>query len=125
MQNTEEVILERIKFGFSQLITEELLADMGQVKLTSYKDFITNSIVINAKMLLLGKTTKEVSVSYPATWWDAVKKRFAPKWFTDKYPINYTTVRLTAKEVYPLIAFPKDKHFVHFQQFKEPEYREV
>jgi len=29
---------------------------------------------------------------YPATWWEAFKLRFFPKWYLDKYPILYTGV---------------------------------
>jgi hypothetical protein len=59
-----------------------------------------------------------VYFSYPATWWEAFKLRFYPKWYLDKHPILYTgvTKKVDFKQyaLYPSINkvfpdYPKDR----------------
>lgn len=40
-------------------------------------------------------------VSYPANWIEAVKQRFAPKWFTRRWPVKMTEVFASLEETYP------------------------
>lgn len=45
----------------------------------------------------------DFQVSYPANWCEAVKERFAPKWFLKRYPVKYETKGV--KESYSVEAF--------------------
>jgi hypothetical protein len=54
---------------------------------------------------------EEQMAQYPATWWDAVKARFAPEWFTRRWPVQYT--RIIMEVLYPRVAFPREKHVIH------------
>jgi hypothetical protein len=47
---------------------------------------------------------------HPKTWWDAVKQRFAPKWFLRRWPVN--EVVWTARCYYPTVSVPKLRHAV-------------
>ena len=58
-------------------------------------------VTLNGYALGEDKSIRSGTVSFPATWWDAVKERFAPKWFRQKHPVQYTTYELTAEAVYP------------------------
>jgi len=40
-------------------------------------------------------------VSYPANWIEAIKQRFAPKWFTRRWPVKMTEVFASIEETYP------------------------
>jgi hypothetical protein len=40
-------------------------------------------------------------ISYPATWYDAFKLRFFPKFLREKYPIQYCRVTVSLSETYP------------------------
>lgn len=115
MDKIKQFTLEKMRFGIQSLITEDLLADMSQVELLSFFEHRTNEMVFSLRMTLMGQMLKEIQVSYPADWKEAIKERFAPKWFLKKYPVKYTEVELTASAVYPLIALPDEKHFVQFK----------
>jgi len=41
--------------------------------------------------------------TYPTTWWDHFKRDHMPKWFVERYPVQYTThsKRLDAKAMFP------------------------
>lgn len=41
---------------------------------------------------------REVVVRHPSTWWDAVKLRFAPKWWLRRWPVRMTEVTVKAAE---------------------------
>ncbi len=52
------------------------------------------------------------SVSFPATWWDAVKQRFGPRWLTLRYPVRMTTRTLsvsTYRAVCPHLSLDETK----------------
>lgn len=49
-------------------------------------------------------------IRYPKTWWDAVKQRFAPKWFLKRWPVM--EVVWTAKSFYPLVRIPEWPHSI-------------
>lgn len=49
---------------------------------------------------ILGKKRQQ-SVSFPSTWWEAVKQRFAPKWFLKRWPVRLTTWTVDAWALFP------------------------
>jgi hypothetical protein len=59
---------------------------------------------------------REEVARYPATWWDAVKERFAPEWFTRRWPIEYTTLGMEV--LYPKVLIPRMQHSVRFVSYK-------
>ena len=52
-------------------------------------------------------------IEYPANWKEAVKERFAPRWFKRRWPVKKITHRYNARILYPLISIPKEKHFLN------------
>lgn len=44
--------------------------------------------------------TKTIS-AYPADWWQAVKQRFAPKWFLRRYPVKTILFTITVQDIFP------------------------
>jgi len=49
----------------------------------------------------------ELEVKTPLNWWQHLKHDHAPKWFTCKYPIKYTTVKQTFHYDLEVISFLK------------------
>ena len=57
---------------------------------------------IRVKRIVWGlEPVKRHVVSYPANWIEAVKQRFAPKWFTRRWPVKMTEVFASLEETYP------------------------
>ena len=47
-------------------------------------------------------------IRYPATWWDAVKERFAPAWYIKRWPIAYISHDIKAE--YPSFKYDLPGH---------------
>lgn len=47
-------------------------------------------------------------ISYPKDWWEALKLRFAPKWFLKQYPVIYTKHILEARALFPNYQHPPE-----------------
>jgi hypothetical protein len=47
------------------------------------------------------------AVRYPLDWVQAFKERWAPKWFTDRWPVVYKTHVITARMLFPNLPPPK------------------
>lgn len=59
----------------------------------------------------------------PKDWWEAVKERWAPKWFVKRYPIVYDTVELG--EVWNNIVIPPDQRVYVVAHNGEPVYQQT
>jgi len=55
----------------------------------------------NLETYIYGKEHPKKEIVYPADWWEALKERFAPKWFLKKYPVRSTVITCSLKEIYP------------------------
>lgn len=57
-----------------------------------------DALVIQIHSLFAADNIKNVEVRYPKDWWEALKERFAPSWFTRHSPVRYhiTTVDIKA-----------------------------
>ena len=100
----EERTLERLRFYLQTVLDEKLAEEFAgsrTVKISAMTDFFVDKLVLQIKQEILGTTLEEVSVIYPTTWWDAFKKKYFP-WTK----INYTTVKLVARELYPKLSLP-------------------
>ena len=109
---TETKTLERMRIYIFTIIDEKLLGEFAGPRTTEVSvlgNFVADQVVFKLRQEILGNTLEEVSVKYPSTWWDAFKDRFLKR-FTK---INYIRVKLTARELYPKLAFPDlDPHIL-------------
>lgn len=65
-------------------------------------DHARDQLVLTMRAAIYGKNHPERHVfRYPETWWEAVKERFAPAWFRDRYPVRFLEVAVSLEETYP------------------------
>lgn len=71
----------------------------------------------------------EVTTRYPTTLWQMFKDKYLPKFFKDKFPVRYRTLKTTINKevpvnfevevgvdvVYPKITLPEDKFTANFR----------
>jgi len=91
-QKIEQITLEKIKYGLKKYISPAQLRDL---KVKSYKDDFTNSIVVEIRDFVYGrKIKKEVTkvVRYPSNWVQAVKERFLPEFIRRRFPVKYKCI---------------------------------
>jgi hypothetical protein len=51
-----------------------------------------------------GTVDSEERHEFPATWWDAVKQRWFPKWALRRWPVNLTVVSVRRGIIYPELS---------------------
>ena len=103
-----QIQLERIKFSAVRALPPGMDPDTLDVVVNN----IGESLAVRLTAHLASERLRELSVKYPADWWEAVKERFAPEWFKKRYPVKYTHTVLEARAVYPLISLPKEHNLV-------------
>lgn len=120
--HSEVIELERKTFEYWRNIDERLLqrGDFRKVE-----DHLRREIVYKARFDIYGKGHPERHViRFPSDWWQAVKERFAPAWFRDRYPVQFTEVSASLEELYPEFepAIPDRQHVLKVAVRKEPVY---
>lgn len=73
---------------------------VSRFELESYRCPARGDLIQRAAADLLGRKSTE-SVSYPATWWEHFKHRFAPAWFLKRWPVRLTTWEVDAYALFP------------------------
>ena len=109
-----EVMLQKMQFCAEQRFSMLFLRD---AKLEWLLDEFSQSFALKICAYVAEEKLKEVSVSYPKDWVEAVKERFSPQWLLKKYPVIYKTEVLKASVLYPNIAFPKERHFLKLDKY--------
>lgn len=106
---TESVQLERMKLVIMTRLSAELCRSFGEspeVAVTDALDFMTDDIAVRVVQRVWGRELQRQEVKYPANWREAVKDRWLPGWAKKRWPVRYRVVMLTARELYPRLAFP-------------------
>jgi hypothetical protein len=96
----EEVIAHKVRVAMQQLIkdtdvdlrhTPDACAALELRCQRLGRNFLME---LRSHVLAVGDTTTHRSVRYPATWWQAVRERFAPGWWLARYPVRHTVCEL-------------------------------
>lgn len=69
-------------------------------------------IAVMVKYNIAKQDLEPVTIKYPLNWVQAIKERFAPLWYTKRYPVKYKTVVVGAGAFYDKIAIPEHSHYV-------------
>jgi len=104
-------VLEKITFAAKLRISAQLVEDFiyeSQVKV--FYDAWFDDIVVIVRQGILSQKIDEITVRYPADWWQAVKERFAPGWFRRRWPIEWNKTVVDVRAVYPKMAMPEETH---------------
>lgn len=65
----------------------------------------SDEIEVRFRQQILATEPEHVHAEWPATWWDAVKQRFAPRWFLRRWPARIETLDVTRCGLYPEIPW--------------------
>lgn len=90
------------KYCVSQYIS------MGNLKLKvvelSENDYIIPKMLYKLEAKIAVSTLAGEVVSYPKSWWDYLKRDYAPKWFIKRFPVLFNHVKYDFKVSYPNFA---------------------
>lgn len=98
--NLSEITLEIEKIAARYVVDPSI----WQIRVA--RDDILGGVIINLIRRVAAYRGTEV-IRFPATWWDAVKERFAPDWMLARWPIQYQTI--TASAMLPDVPLPDEQ----------------
>ncbi len=102
----EQIVLEKVKFGYKQVISQHLMDADISFKL----DDLMQRFEFYITGYLWGDDQLSKTVKYPSDWWQAFKERWFPVWMLERWPVRYTIHEWNARIVYPQlrIQMPKE-----------------
>lgn len=120
----ESVALRKVRYAWNTIISDTVLNGL-RFDIDIYYDYYLRGTVVQMETQLLGDTLKEWKIEYPATWWDAVKWRFAPDWLLARWPARFTVHEVSARHVYPELTkrIPHENSVVHVAVLKQEKER--
>lgn len=66
------------------------------------------ALVMHLSVDIMTHRVATITRRWPMNWKEALKERFAPRWLLARWPVRYTTLTVTADELFPDIAMPKE-----------------
>ena len=103
MLENATIRLERIMLGIRGEIPEYALKDaVGD----TFFDDAARSLAVSITKVVLGKTVRDVTITYPSDWWEAFKDRWFPRLLLRRFPVSRTTESFKASQLYPQLDLP-------------------
>lgn len=99
-----EIELEKIKLGFTEVLSNDLLETMISFDEIA-DDFIRNRCRLMIQGHLWGESGTPQTITYPATWWDAVKERWFPKMVVDSLSGELPNSRNHTEDALPKLSY--------------------
>lgn len=106
----ERVALEVKKFAMRQQFDPTAMIRNTDVRW--FHEGAARRMVSQIITRVASKKYETKTVSFPADWWQAVKRRFGPRWFLKRYPVVMTDVTMEASAYYPEVEIPDHAAFV-------------
>lgn len=121
----EHVTLERKRYEVQLCVKEKTLLAIERLGHFSLeRNPFRNELIYKLHYEVYGKVhSSQHVIRYPANWWEAVKERFAPAWFRDRYPVTFIQITATAEELYPDIpSLPDGSPVIKFAVHRQPDF---
>jgi len=116
--------LEKMKAIVLKRITESdirMAIARVDVDIDEYAAFTADEMLIRLKAVVLGEHIETQAARYPKDWKEAVKERFFPEWALKRWPVRYTVKVFDVRVVYPMIALPREQHYISTVDLREIE----
>jgi hypothetical protein len=113
------VPLKIFRYILLQEISDRALDLMGiptEADIFEQVNFMADDVVLRIKQKMLGTVLEDVHISYPATWWDAVKDQFFPQWMLRRWPAKYKHHDIIVRELYPRLSLPDEYHVLNMDR---------
>lgn len=97
----------RLAYGraCTSLAMDELAAS-EMMDMQAHYDVVMRATLVRINRWVLEQEAERILCSYPADWWQAVRQRWAPKWWLKRHPVQMTTKMATVKATYPTLIHP-------------------
>ena len=113
----KEITLDHFQLSAHRIVTRELFNLEPRLTVDNWpmdgKPFDpgrdTGKVLVHAIVKVWGKDTREVTLKFPANWWQHWKEDHAPKWFLRRWPVNYMERKVHFRTIWPYneMKFPR------------------
>ena len=104
--------LKRFQLMMVTKISTDMAKDFAilpKVEWSIYDDWIENMMTLRVRQEILGQGPFACpTIEFPRNWIEAVKERFAPAWFKNRWPVKYTKNYFDVRIIYPMMKYPDD-----------------
>jgi hypothetical protein len=101
----QKVVLERYTYAVQQIISREAL-DAIHFRIEDVTTEIATGMALRLVAEITSTQPQVQVVEYPATWWDAFKLRWFPRWALKRWPALMGSTRVEARAL--LIDIPPE-----------------
>jgi hypothetical protein len=112
----DTVTLERMHLAVSKHVDPAML-NASNLEFNGYVDQLVKTLVITLNAHLASEKLEEVTYRWCESWWEALKKQYAPYWFTDRWPVCYVVKSHSVAAVYPTLSFPHLPHKIVVRKY--------
>ncbi len=122
-QSITQVQLEKVRFGVQRALSRELFEEMTvNVRL---QESFANAFVAEVQHFLWSEDAGQREVRYPADWWEALKDRWFPLSWKQRWPVRWQVEHFYVKCVYPGFrpSLPNEQHRMRLIQQTSQEIR--
>lgn len=68
---------------------------------SEHEIFARNSLMMRLVAEVWRTDIGKIERIAPRDWWEAIKERFAPKWFTRRWPVRYDEITVECFAIFP------------------------
>lgn len=105
IKSQRTVILEQLHLSVRKSISRHELDHIAKVVeadgMSWLRDEWADDMVLRLHAAVWTANLKEEKISFPTTWWDAVKLRFFPRWALRRWPAQMEVVVITSGTKFP------------------------
>lgn len=87
---------------------------LSNLDIVQYRDELRDAVVFELRAKAASRFIERVDVTTPLTWWDAVKQRFAPRWWLRRWPARTKTRSYEVREYAHALALPPGRSSIAF-----------
>lgn len=123
LTEVEEIILNRTRFKLQNTLGRY---SMENLEVMFQDDDILDKMILKFQTYIMTDNLVEkyeLKYKTPSNWFQMLKESHAPKWYLDKYPVEYIDnikiVKLESKHLYPRMDLDPGRKVYVKQQLKE------
>jgi len=90
----DSVSSSTVELYWRHYFVREMITVSPEVRFNAHLDRAARVMVCTLTAMVAGERVSEVR--YPRDWWQAVRERFLPKWWLQRFPVQYHTWKADA-----------------------------
>jgi hypothetical protein len=99
----EQITANLMPVVFNQAVSQRELETLPQCELSSRIDYVLGGMILSLKTYVAGNQTHVETIKHvrwPRDWKEALKERFAPKWYLETHPVEYSYAPVQIQHVH-------------------------